>query len=419
MRVPPAPEPGPPATHVLTILGLLWLTGVSMRVTVMAVPPVIPRIHDDLHLTETQVGLLIGLPLLTWALAAIPGSLSIARLGASRTLMLGLLATGLAGAGRAAVPDVWLLYLATLLMGSGIAIMQPSVQTLVREWLPQRIGLATAVATNGILIGAAAAPILTIPLVLPLVAQSWRLDLVVWALPALLTAILLALFAPRSQAPPVPPAPTSPSLPSPGGGLEEGGAGVARSSRWWPDWSNPLLWLLGFTFGSNNALYFGTAAFLPDYLASIGRADLTGAALGWMTGSQFVASALLLITAERVHRRVWPYLVFGLGTVVAVLGIAIGSGLWIVAAATLLGFSLAITFVITLALPPALSPPGEVHRMSAGMFTLSYSLAVIVPVVCGALWDLTAKPWTAFLPLGLCATALTVLGVALSLKHRG
>jgi hypothetical protein len=46
-------------------------------------------------------------------------------------------------------------------------------------------------------------------------------------------------------------------------------------------------------------------------------------------------------------------------------------------------------------------------------------LAVIVPVVCGALWDLTAKPWTAFLPLGLCATALTVLGVALSLKHRG
>src|SRR5262245_21470529 len=407
MRAPSVPEPGPPTTQVLKVLALLWLTGVSMRITVLAVPPVIPRIHDDLHMTETQVGLLIGLPLLMWAVAAIPGALSIARLGARRTLMLGLLLTGLAAAGRAAVPDVWLLYLATLLMGAGIAIMQPSVQTLVREWLPQRIGLATAVATNGMLIGAAAGPILTIPLLLPLLAQSWRLDLVAWATPALVTAILVALLAPRGERPRIPPADAG-----------AGRAGPTRPPRWWPDWGNPLLWLLGFTFGSNNALYFGTAAFLPDYLASIGRADLTGAALGWMTGSQFVASALLLVTAERVHRRVWPYLVFGLGTVVAVLGIATGSGLWIVAAATLLGFSLAITFVITLALPAALSPPGEVHRMSAGMFTLSYSLAVIVPVVCGALWDLTARPWTAFLPLGLCASALTVLGVMLSVKHR-
>src|SRR5262245_21580895 len=219
MRAPSVPEPGPPTTQVLKVLALLWLTGVSMRITVLAVPPVIPRIHDDLHMTETQVGLLIGLPLLMWAVAAIPGALSIARLGARRTLMLGVLVTGLAAAGRAAVPDVWLLYLATLLMGGGIAIMQPSVQTLVREWLPQRIGLATAVATNGMLIGAAAGPILTIPLVLPLLAQSWRLDLIVFAAPALLAAVLVALLAPRGELPHVPPAP----------------AAVTRQSRWVPD----------------------------------------------------------------------------------------------------------------------------------------------------------------------------------------
>ena len=38
----------------------------------------------------------------------------------------------------------------------------------------------------------------------------------------------------------------------------------------------PAVWLLGFTFGSNNALFYGANAFLPDYLLSIGRADLTG-----------------------------------------------------------------------------------------------------------------------------------------------
>ena len=71
---------------------------------------------------------------------------------------------------------------------------------------------------------------------------------------------------------------------------------------------------------------------------------------------------------------------------------------------------LAITFVVTFALPAALSPPDDVHRMSAGMFTLSYSIALAVPIVSGALWDLTGREWTAFIPIFLCAVALTVLG---------
>jgi MFS transporter, CP family, cyanate transporter len=380
--------------RLLNVLCLLWLAGAATRITIAAVPPVIPRIHDDLHMSETQVGLLIGLPLFTWALAAIPGSLLIARLGARLTLIIGLLVTASAAAGRGAAPDVWLLYLATLLMGSGIAIIQPAIPTLVREWAPQRIGVATAVSTNGLLLGAAAAPALTIPLVLPLVAQSWRLDLVVWAAPVLATAALAAVLAPRSELPE--------------------SVDNASVTRWWPDWKDPLIWLLGLTFGCNNALFYGASAFLPDYLTSMGRADLIGAAIGWLAGSQLIASTLLLATAEHLQRRAWPYLVFGLAALAGVVGMAAGSDLWIVAAAALLGFSLAITFVVTLALPPVLSRPGEVHRMSAGMLTVSYSWAVIIPAVCGALWDLTGRPWAAFVPLGVCAAALIVLGLALS-----
>src|SRR4051794_14636106 len=96
------------AARLLTILCLLWLVGTAMRVTVTAVPPVIRLIHDDLHMTETQVGILIGIPLLTWSLAAVPGSLLIARLGATLTLFLGLVITALAAAARGAVPNVWL-----------------------------------------------------------------------------------------------------------------------------------------------------------------------------------------------------------------------------------------------------------------------------------------------------------------------
>ena len=58
-----------------------------------------------------------------------------------------------------------------------------------------------------------------------------------------------------------------------------------------------------------------------------------------------------------------------------------------------------VTFAVMLSLPPMLSKPGDVHRTAAGMFTISYSCAVIVPTLSGGLWDLTGVPWTVFVGL--------------------
>jgi CP family cyanate transporter-like MFS transporter len=102
----------------------------------------------------------------------------------------------------------------------------------------------------------------------------------------------------------------------------------------------------------------------------------------------------------------------------AAVGLMLSSGTWIVAFAGAIGFSTAVTFAVMLALPPLLSQPGDVHRTAAGMFTISYSCAVIIPTLSGALWDITGAPWTAFIALAACAAAQTTLGVALSRHSR-
>jgi CP family cyanate transporter-like MFS transporter len=51
------------------------------------------------------------------------------------------------------------------------------------------------------------------------------------------------------------------------------------------------------------------------------------------------------------------------------------------------------------------------------MFTISYAGAVIVPVICGAIWDLTGAAWTAFVPLALCAVVMTLVGFRLTRYH--
>ncbi|MFZ0071213.1 MAG: MFS transporter, partial [Xanthobacteraceae bacterium] len=108
MRAPDPHRP-PSAGELWLCLALLWLAGNGLRITILAVPPVIPLVTADLHMSATQVGILGGLPAVLFACAAIPGSLLIARFGALATLVIGLLATALGSALRGVVPDVALL----------------------------------------------------------------------------------------------------------------------------------------------------------------------------------------------------------------------------------------------------------------------------------------------------------------------
>src|SRR5262249_17609655 len=158
---------------------------------------VIPLIHDDLHMSETQIGILMGLPLAMFALAAVPGSLLIARFGVVAVATAALATVTLGAAGRRAADAVWLLYLATLVMGFGVAVFQPCLSTLIRLWAPARAWLANAVSINGMLVGVTFVSALTIPVVLPAVGGSWRRDLLVWCAPGAVATLLFIVKALR------------------------------------------------------------------------------------------------------------------------------------------------------------------------------------------------------------------------------
>ena len=188
------------AGRSVTVLLLFWLVGACLRITVLAVPPVVPLLHADLHLSETGIGWLSSLPPMLFAIAAVPGALLIARFGMLPALLTGLLLSAAGSAARGAFTSTAPLFIATIVMGAGISIVQTVMPPLVRAWFPQRIGLATSVYTNGLLMGEVIPVGLTIPLVLPLVRQSWRLDFVVWSVPVLAVMLLVRLGARRPGA---------------------------------------------------------------------------------------------------------------------------------------------------------------------------------------------------------------------------
>jgi MFS transporter, CP family, cyanate transporter len=391
-------SPGISRGYLLKCVALLWLAGVALRLTVLAVPPVIPQIHTDLDLSETEVGILTGLPQVLFACAAVAGSLLIARLGALRTLIIGLVLTAVASGLRGALPAVAPLYAATVVMAFGVAVMQPALPPLTRQWLPDRVGFATAVYTNGLLVGEILPVVLTMPLILPLVGGSWRLDFVAWGVATAVIAVAVAALAPRP--------------------IDPVAQAAATSRGWWPDWGAPLTWRIGLMFGSITNIYFSTNAFIPDYLKYVGRPDLIGAGLTALNLGQLPASLLLLTVIGRIELRPWPYVLAAVLFFIGVLGLALAPGAWIVAAGALVGFCCGGAFVLMLALPPLLSAPKDIHRVSAAMLTIGYGCAVVVPVLSGLAWDLTGVGALVFLPIGACTLMLLGLGATIRFEPR-
>ncbi|MEJ2435700.1 MAG: MFS transporter [Pseudolabrys sp.] len=387
------PDRSHPHARALTALALLWLSGSALRLNILAVPPVIPRIHDDLALNATQIGILTGLPSMLFAFAAVPGSLLIARLGVTTAMVVGLALNAIGGALRGALPDVYWLYAMTIMMSAGVAVMQVTMPPAVRAWVPHRIGFATAVYTNGLLIGELLPVALMLPVVLPLV-ETWQWGFAFWSAPVAVIALLVLALAQREQ-------------------KKTAGAAAVRR-RWWPDWRSSLIWRLGIMLGTVNAAYFTTNAFLPDYLASHGQSAWISAALTGLNAGQLPASLLLLMFASRMELKAWPYVASGAVGTLATAGIVFGSGPVVVASATIVGFAAAAILVLVLALPPLLAEPDDVHRVTAAMFTISYSCAVIVPVISGAAWDATGIGGFAFLPIAVCGVLLAVLAPAIN-----
>src|SRR6516162_8685547 len=373
--------------------GLLWLAGVGLRLSILAVPPVILSIQADLRLSGTEVGVLSGLPMILFAIAALPGSLLIARLGAMPTLVIGFLIAGVASALRGAILDAFALYATTIVMSAGIAITQPTLPPLVRQWLPQRVSFGAAVFTNGLLVGETLPVMVTIPLVLPLVDGSWRWALAIWGLPLVLIAILTVALAPAPKQ----------------AAKQAAAAAPAAGRDWWPDWRNPLTWQTGILLGSVNSVYFCANAFLPGYLTDAGRADLISAALTALNFGQLPASFALLATVGWFVRRAWPFVLSGVLVLLCLAGIVMTASLWTVACAGVLGFVGAVVFTLALALPPLLSAPADVARVSAAVFTISYSQALLVSVLSGAAWDVGGNPRFAFVPMAISALPLVFL----------
>ena len=384
-----------PGSGLLRSLILLWLAGVTLRVTILALPPVLQAAETEFRLQGSDIGVLTAIPALFFALAAVPGAVLIRRWGAVPSLLTGLLVNGLGAAARGFAGGVIELELTTSAMCLGVAIMQPAMPTLVRQWTPARVGLATATYTCGLLCGEVLPAAWTLMPSLPLVDSGWRATLVAWSLPVFMTMVIIVLLRPSASRTPQTTAP-----------------------RLWPNWRDATVWRVGLLLGAVNAAYFGLNGFVPGWLSRSGGSTMVQPTLLALNAAQIPASLLLLLLIERLVFRRWSYVLAGLAMLVGSAGVAIGPVGLAVASAALAGFALACLLTLALALPPLLVDEQDVPSTSAAVFTVSYAIAVLTALATGYLATGGAGRTIGILPIAFAALAVTMVGLTVRPPRR-
>ncbi len=141
----------------------LLIAAVNLRLTVAAVPPVLSQIRDTTGLSSAGAGLLTGLPVFCFGLAALAAPRLIRRFSMGPLLTLALL-TVLAGCAVRLVPSLVPLFLGTAVLGSGIAVGNVLIPGLIKRDFPEQRVLMTALYSVALAGGATIAAGLTVPL---------------------------------------------------------------------------------------------------------------------------------------------------------------------------------------------------------------------------------------------------------------
>ncbi|WP_458107385.1 MFS transporter [Arthrobacter sp. R3-55] len=423
-------ELGPRLTTGLVLLALVMVS-VNLRPAITTIAGVMNQVPVVFGLDAALLPLLGTLPVLAFGVSGPIGPWLARRLGTGRAVALALVVLALALIVRVLVP-------ALLLPGTflaGMAIMSASVLVPQIVKANRGTGWWTGLCTMGFGLGAALGAGLVQPLQ-HLLGGSLPWALAVWALPALLGALLIqrsgsATAAGSTAAGSSTPGANVAGTPAEGANRAAAGDTASSAVTTKPGHTEPVLtepalplapelplrkqrtaWAVTAFFGLQAMLYFAITSWLAVYLVSRGiPAAESAALLAWFSLAGLPASLLAPVLAGRpgILRIMAPGL--GLSVALALMGVLAAPAevqflmVGILGVVQSAGFGLAMALVVIRSAGP--QSAGRLSAMSQG---IGFAVASLGPLGAGLLHTMTGGWEVTFLALAAEAVVLAIAG---------
>ncbi len=365
------------STHTLPfgMLIVLWLVGWTLRVPILAAPPLSTRIADAFKLGEAGIGALTMLPIVAVAFGAIPAAWLVARFGIRSVIVGGLLVMAVASVVRGMVPSTALLLAVSVVMGLGVSAFQSALPAATRIWTPSHVALGSAVYLNGMMVGELSGAGLTLPIMLPLAGGDWRFALVLWAIPIVLIAILVIFVrSPKGQ--------------SDTDAIE---LTCFPPSKSLPKWNDASVWQYGLLLASSAVAFLAINAYSGILLRARGETEALGGLLFAYNATPLLASFIVLTSPKWIGYRT-PIAVSALLSAAGMAGFVFLEGWASWAAALVTGCASTVKLILLVSLPPAISRGNAVTRLSAGMTLIGFTITFGLTLIGG--WMADRVGWT-------------------------
>lgn len=367
------------------IAGLVFLATVNMRPAITSVGPLLDEISISYGLSPPLLGLLGSMPLLMFALLSPSSAFFSSKLGIDRVMFIALLAiaSGIIIRSFLGLPGLWI---GVALATGAIAVANVLVPALVRRDFPGHVSLATGVYSATMGLGASVASALAVPIA---ENRGWQFSLAIWAVPAILIA-LLWLFRINASTP------------------QRVIATRVKKSVW----RTPAAWWLTLFMGLQSASFYFIVTWLPAIQVAAGRTPTeAGITLSGLQIVGIVAGLLLPYTMRGKESFVPATLTASIPWVLGFAGLMLFPGLgevW----ALFLGVGAGSSLVVSLTL---IATRGSTElgtaQLSGMVQSVGYLIAALVPIAAGILMELTGGWETPLIMMLGIATLQTSIAV--------
>ncbi|MDP9892878.1 CP family cyanate transporter-like MFS transporter [Variovorax boronicumulans] len=386
----PRPTPAPSLARRILLGASVVLIAFNLRPVFASLSVVLPEIIQATGLSATAASLLTTLPILCLGIFAPLAPWLGRRFGTERTL-LGCMVLILVGTVLRGTGNIPLLFLASAIAGSGIAVSNVLLSGLVKRDFAKQAALMMGLYTMAVCGGAASAAGLTVPLEHAL-GGGWTYALAMWAVPALLVTLIWA-----PQALPLRPV------------ASESGFSVQGL------WRDRLAWQVTLFMGLQSALAYIVMGWLAPILRERGLGgEMAGYVVSLSVMTQVVTCLVVPALAVRLRNQRGLGVVLALLTVSAMLAMLFAplGGAWVWAWAVMLGIAQGGTFALALTMIVLRSRDSHVAAHLSGMAQgVGYMVAACGPLLAGLLHGWTgsfrASAWL-FVGLGI---ALVIAGL--------
>ncbi|QKS46584.1 MFS transporter [Paenibacillus cellulosilyticus] len=357
----------------LLILSII-LVAANQRAPITSVGPLIGDIRESTGLTNAVAGMLTTVPLLAFALMSPFAPKLARRYGMERVIFTALIVL-LIGSVCRSLSWTSTLFVGTILIGSGISVLNVLVPSLVKRDFSSKIGLMTGVYSVSMNLCGALASGISIPLAST--GLGWRGALICWCL---LTLVAILSWGPRLRSSKH--AVTTSAVRS--GGQKEINF-----------WKSRLAWQVTAFMGLQSIIFYMLAAWLPEILISRGMAaDTSGWMLSLMQFAMLPFTFLVPIIASRMSNQRWLVVITVVLFLIGAGGLFLDNNNLVPLWSIVIGIGGAFAFGLAMIFFSLRTRNAQEAAELSGMAqTVGYILAAIGPMLFGWLHDLTHH-WT-------------------------